>query len=132
MGVIGGLVIFLVILSFIIYNHSDFDVQLIEQVNNGVPADELIIQIDEETEKMQIRAKRRIESFMLNKKYWGNGSMIQENECIFYVTSYESEMKIIHDYDKIRKKFARREITKREFLDNIKTLKEFFKNYSGF
>ncbi|MCE5214202.1 MAG: hypothetical protein LLF83_05720 [Methanobacterium sp.] len=129
-GIIGGLVIFLVILSFIIYNHSDFDTQLIEQVNNNVPADKLFIQIDEETEKMQINAKRRLDAIMMDKRNWGNGSFASKNDYQLYVSSYESEMKIISDYDSLRKKFAKREITKREFLDQIKIIKEYFKLYS--
>ncbi len=128
-GIIGGLIVFLLISLFIIYYHSDFDTQLIEQVNKGVPTNELIIQIDEETRKMQINAKRRLESIIMDKKYWGNGSLDEQNKYQLSVTSYESEMMIISKYNNIRKKFAKREITKREFLDEIKIIKDYFITY---
>lgn len=127
-GIIGGIIIFLAILS-LFHNNSDFDTQLIEQVNNGVPADELIKKIDKETDMMQIKARRRLESFMMDRKNWGNGSLALHDEYQIYISNYESEMKIISDYSSVRKKFAKREISRREFLDNIKILKEFFRIY---
>lgn len=129
LGVIGGLTVFIIICSFIIYGHSDFNEQLIQQVDNGVSADKLIPQIDEETVKLQINAKRRLESYVMDKKNWGNGELASPRDYQYYIQNYESEMKVISDYDSIRKKFAKREITKKEFLDEIKGPKEYFNIY---
>ena len=130
-GIIGGIIIFLIILMIIIYNHSDFDQQLVEQVDSGVPASVLIIQINNETEKMQINAKRRLENTVMDKKNWGNGSLLVKDDYQkTYESYYESEMNIISNYDTIRKKFARREINRREFLDDIKNIKSYFSSYS--
>jgi hypothetical protein len=129
MGIIVGLVLFLIIFSFIIYYHSDFDAQLVEQVDQGVPTSELIIQINAETKKMENNAKKRVENYYMDRNRWGNGSLASEKDYQSYVSNYECEMKYVSDYATLRKKFARREITKREFLDNIKPIKEFFKRF---
>lgn len=130
MGIIFGIVLFLISFSFIIYNHSDFDTQLIDQVGRGVPTSELIVQINQETTKMNIRAKKRIENVVMDRKLWGNGTLAVENDYQGYVSNYECELKYISDYDTLRKKFARREITRREFLDEVKPVKEFFNTYA--
>ena len=67
LGILGGLIILVVTLSIILYSDSDFDAQLIDQVDKGVPAEELIVQIDEETLIMQRNAKKRIESVVMDK-----------------------------------------------------------------
>jgi len=129
-GIIGGLLIFVLALSFIVYSHSDFDGQLIEQVDKGVPSNELIPQIDKETQKMQINSKRRLESIVMDEKYWGNGNLAQPVNYEYYTNSYESEMKVISDYDSARKSYAKREINKEQFLSEIKGPREYFKIYS--
>jgi len=129
LGVIGGLIVFICIFSYIIYDHSDFDGQLIQQVDNGVPAEKLIPQINEETAKLQTSAKRRLESFIMDKKNWGNGDLVSPKEFSYNIQYYESEMKVISEYDGIRKKFAKREITKEQFLQEIKGPKEYFNIY---
>lgn len=129
LGVIGGLIVFIGIFSYIIYDHSDFDGQLIQQVDSGVPAEKLIPQIDNETAKLQINAKRRLESYVMDKKNWGNGELASPRDYQYYIQNYESEMKVISEYESIRKKFAKREITKKEFLDEIKGPKEYFNIY---
>ena len=67
-GVIGGLAIFIIILIFFIYINSDFDRNLINQVDSGVPANKLIPQIDKETEKMKSNAQKRYQSHILDSK----------------------------------------------------------------
>lgn len=129
LGLFGGLIVFICILSFIIYSNSDFDSLLIKQVDKGVSAEELIPQIDNETEKMQLNAKRRFKSIIMDRKYWGNGELASTNDYQSYTISYENDMKMISAYENVRKKFAKREITKEQFLEEIKTPKEYFKIY---
>lgn len=130
-GIIGGLILLLIILTVFLYNqYSDFDSHLIEQVDDGVPASDLYVQIDEETQKMNINAKRRLQNVVMDRKKWGDGSLAQQTEYNYYVSYYESELKIISDYDKLRKKYASREITRQEFLDNLKIIKQYFSVYS--
>lgn len=125
LGILGGLIVLVIILSFILYGNSDFDSQLIDQVDKGVPAEKLIPQIDKETQNMQTDAKRRFESVVMDRKYWGNGDLASPEDYQYYTTSYTIEMNAISNYDSARKKFARREITKEQFLEEIKVPKEF-------
>jgi hypothetical protein len=94
-----------------------------------VPAEELIVQIDEETLIMQRNAKKRLESVVMDKKYWGNGDLASPTDYQYFTTFYITEMNVISNYDGVRKKFARREITKEQFLQEIKVFKEFFNIY---
>lgn len=130
LGIIGGSAVFVIVLLFVFYFHSDFDQQLINQVDSGVPAEKLNPQIDKETEKMEINARRFIESVVMDKKYWGNGELASSKDLNSYVISYESEMKMISIYDSARKKYAKREITKEKFLIEIKECKDFISYYN--
>ncbi len=119
--IIGGVVL-ITILSFVLY----------DQVEEGVPAEKLIPQIDRETENLKIQAKKRLEKAVMDRKYWGDGDLATSDDYNMYITSYEFEMKIIVDYENARKKFARREITKREFLSEIRGCKEFYSLHNIF
>ena len=80
LGIIGGLIIFLILLSFIIYSDSDFDEQLINEVNDGDQVNTLLFQIDDETQKMENNANRRYLSVIMDKKYWGNGDLAKPED----------------------------------------------------
>ena len=116
LGISGGIIVFIIALMLIMFNNSDFDQQLINQVDNGVPTDKLIPEIDKETEKMKQNAQRRLESNVINKN-------INKNDSESYMQSYKDEMKMISEYDDARKEFAKREITKEQFLNDIETHK---------
>ena len=122
----GSLVVFIAISSFILLNHADFDEQLMEQVENGVPAQDLIKEIDEEAYYMQIAAKKRLDSKILDRKYWGNGELDSPLDYSFYVDSYESELKLIKEYKEYRVKYANREITREEFLSLTQNHRDYF------
>ena len=131
LGVIGGAAVFIIILTVIMYSHSSFDQKLIDQVEDGVPAEELILQIDAETNKLKKIAKARLESVVMDRRFWGDGELATPAEYESYIVGYEFEMKIINQYDLARKKYANREITKREFLSEIKGPKDFYNLYSN-
>ena len=122
-AIIGGVSVFVIILGITYYTHSDFDQQLIEEVKNGVPADELNLQIDKEFEKLKKDANRRYQSDVVNKDL-NKGHLASKNDYQSYVEKYENELKMISKYEECCKKFARREISKEEFLQEIKTPKE--------
>jgi hypothetical protein len=115
LGISGGLIVFIIALILIFYNNSDFDQKLINQVDTGVPADKLIPQIDKETQNMKDKAVNHL-SEPINKN-------LNPNSSIVYQKGYEAEMNVINQYDDARKKFARREISKDEFLKEIQTPK---------
>jgi len=123
LAITGSLLVFGIILAIIFYNHSDFDQRLIVQVDNCVPSEKLIPQIDKETEKLIKNAQRRFQSNVVNKNF-GNGNRATKNGSEYYLERYENEMKMISEYDAARKKFARREITKEQFINEIEIPKE--------
>ena len=97
-----------------------------DQVDEGVPAEKLIPEIDAETNNQKANAQVRVDAVVNDKKNWGNGDLATPEEYEAYTTSYEYELKIISEYEAARKKFARREITRREFIDLIKGPKDFY------
>jgi hypothetical protein len=124
LGISGGLIVFIIALILIIYNFSDFDQQLINQVDSGVPASKLIPQIDQNTEKMKLNAQKRLESQTLYKN-------INKSDSAPFVQGYNDEMRMIAQYDDARKKFANREINKEQFLSEIQKPKEFLEMYGN-
>jgi hypothetical protein len=124
LGISGGLIVFIIALILIIYNSSDFDQQLINQVDSGVPADKLIPQIDQDTDKMKLNAQRRLESQTVDKN-------INKNDSAPFVQGYNYEMRMIAQYDDARKKFANGDINKEQFLSEIQEPKDFLKMYYG-
>ncbi len=124
LGVSGGLIVFIIALVLIIYNNSDFDQQLINQVDSGVPADKLIPQIDQNTKKMKLNAQKRLESQTISKN-------INKSDAAPFVQSYKDEMKMIAQYDDARKKFANRDINKEQFITEIQKPKDFLKMYGN-
>jgi hypothetical protein len=124
LGISGGLIVFIIALILIIYNSSDFDQQLINQVDSGIPADKLIPQIDQDTDKMKLNAQRRLESQTVDKN-------INKNDSAPFVQGYNDEMRMIAQYDDARKKFANGDINKEQFLSEIQEPKDFLKMYYG-
>ena len=104
--------------------NSDFDQQLIEEVDKGVPADKLIPQINKETKKLIKNAQSHYQYNVLNKNF-EKGNLASKSDYEAYLAEYENEMNMISKYDAARKKLARREITKEQFLQEIKIPKEF-------
>ena len=120
LGISGGIIVFIIALILIIYNNSDLDQQLVNQVDSGVPSDKLIPQIDQDTEKMKLNAQRRLESQTVAKN-------INKSDCAPFVQGYNDETRMIAQYDDARKKFANREINKEQFLSEIQKPKDFLK-----
>jgi hypothetical protein len=120
LGIAGAITVFIFILIIILYIDSDFDQQLIYQVDSGVPADKLIPQIDKETEELQMNALKSYESNVINNNLGGNASNYD-----YYTQVYQNENKTISEYENTQKEFANREISKEQFEQDIKSPKEF-------
>jgi F0F1-type ATP synthase alpha subunit len=129
LGIIVSVFIFIFSLFFIIYINSDFDEQLTDQVDNGISADTLILQIDNETQKMTTEVDRRYEIVVMDRKYWGNGDLASSEDFQYYTENHENDLKMISRLAEIRKKYARREIDEEVFLNSIEQYKEYFKMY---
>lgn len=122
-GIIGGLVIFLIILFYIIYINSNFDQQLINDVEKGVPSDKLMSKIEKETTKDELKVKKHINSHIMNVNMWGNGNMASKKDYYYYEILYYNQINEILELGKIRKKFAKREISKEQFIIEIEEYK---------
>jgi len=117
-GIISGIAA-LIIFLILLHAGSDFDQRLIDQVDSGEPANRLIPQIEKETQKMQMKSRKRLLSYVLNKDY------LSKNDSQTYAQFYKDDMKMISKYGSTRKKFAAREITKEQFINDIKEPKAY-------
>lgn len=131
LGIVGSLSVFIVICSFILLSQPDFDEQLIVQVNRGIPAEELIPQIDKEAYDMRKDAKKQLDSRIMDRKYWGNGDLDDPHNLRSYVNIYEGDLEAINEYRKTRISFVKREITKEEFLNRARLYKYDMKLIKG-
>jgi hypothetical protein len=123
LAIIGGLTVFFIVLGLILHTPSDFDQYLIEQVEKGVSADKLIPQIDQETVKLKKKLEGDFASKVANKDV--KKTNMSRNDYEHYTETYENGLKMISEYDAACKKYVRREITKEQFLLEIKNSKEF-------
>lgn len=130
LGIIGGLSVFIIICSFILLQQPDFDQQLIVQVNRGVPVEKLILQIDEDAFYMQVSAKKRLDSRIMDSRYWGNGDLEDPHNFRAYVDQYEADIGAIRGYKNIRVMFVKREITEGEFLQQASSYKSYIESYN--
>lgn len=122
-----GVSVFVIICSFILLNPSDFDHQLILQVDHGVSAEVLIPQIDEKAFYMRKNAKHHLDSVIMDRRYWGNGDLANPEDLRAYVDQYRSYLNSIDEYRDIRIKFVKREISKEEFLNSARSTSYFVK-----
>lgn len=122
LGITSGVLVFIVACSFILLKPPDFDAQLILQVDRGVPESELIPQIEKESFRMDLKAKKYLYTTIMDRKYWGNGDLADPVEHMSHVDNYESQTRIIKEYKNLRTKFVRGEITKEEFLYDLQFL----------
>ena len=124
MGIICGVAVFLVIFSFLGYFNSDFDKQLIDGLEDGVPKEKLMGQIENQTQNGELMAKKRLDTHLMDSKDWEKGDLVSEDDYVYYIQIYQKEMGFISDYDRVRKEFVNGNISKDEFLDESKKIKD--------
>ncbi|MBP2046788.1 hypothetical protein [Methanobacterium aggregans] len=123
-GLISGFIIFSILLIGLINSNSSFDDRLIQKVDSGVPAEDLILEIEEERENEDHDAKKRLESNVMDVGMWGHGDLTSEYDFKYYMDIYSGETRIIDDYARVRTEFVKGQISKEEFLDEIEGLDE--------
>ncbi len=120
-GSICGLAIFIVIVLLIFYSHSDFNQQLVSSVDSGTPADQLLPLIYQEHFKECLNAKSYLESHTMDMNLWGNGDLASDSYYEYYTNNYEEAIDYYDKLEDVRIKFAERQISKEEFLNDIET-----------
>jgi len=121
-GAVGGLCIFIIILWAIFFYNSDFDQELIDSSEAGVPCDKLISKIEQESKNQELEAKSHLEGHFADIRYW-NASNDPEKDLTTDIDFYEQQIKAIKNCEELRKKYIRKEISKEEFLAQIKDYK---------
>ncbi|WJI08653.1 hypothetical protein FGU46_00375 [Methanobacterium sp. CWC-01] len=121
-GAVGGLCIFIIILWAIFFYNSDFDQELIQSSESGVACEKLIKQIDKESDNQKSLAENHLEGHFTDIKYWNNPND-PEKELTLEIDFYQQQIKAINNCTELRKKYVRKEISKEEFLAQIKQYK---------
>ncbi len=122
-GVIGGVTIFLVIVVIFFYTHSNFDSNLIEKVEAGVPPQNLIPEIEAQSKKQESKVKSHLEAHVMDMRYWSGVNSDPQNDLEYHVSLYQKQMEVITGYKDLRIQFVRGQINKKEFLDKSRYLK---------
>lgn len=119
----GGVTLFLVILIIFFYFNTDFDSNLIEKLESGVPAENLIPQIEEQSKKQEATVKSHLEAHVMDMKYWSGVNSDPQNDLEYHMNLYHKQIEVITDYKNHRIQFVKGEIGKKEFLDKSRYLK---------
>lgn len=124
LGIIGGVVVFLISLTLILYINSDFDQKLINEVGSGVPTSVMYNQIDNATQNQQLIAKGDLNSHVMDPNDWENKTLATNDDYDYYIQIYNVEMQYISSYNHIRKEYVNGKISKEEFLEESNSIKE--------
>ena len=124
LGVIGGLIAFIIIILVLVLLNSDFDQRLIEQVEAGTPAVKLIPEIEKERSLEEDKAAKHLESHVFNVKYWDGPKSVSNYDFAYYKDIYNSQMYAISQLYDLRIKYVKKEITKFEFQQKIGEIKQ--------
>lgn len=124
LGITGGVVVFLITLTLIIYINSDFDQKLITEVGSGVPTSVMYNQIDNATQNQQLIAKGNLDSHVMDPKDWEKKTLATNDDYDYYIQIYNVEMEYISNYNHIRKEYVTGKLSKEEFLEESNSIKE--------
>jgi hypothetical protein len=123
LGIIVGIGFFLVIIIFIFFLNSDFDQQLIKQVQSDTPTEMLIAEIKKEAAREKSLARKDLDNHIMDMKYWDHTNTKPENDLEYVVQTYKSHMKTIQKCEEVRIMFVEKKISKEKFLEEITSLK---------
>ena len=124
LGITGGVVVFLITLTLIIYINSDFDQKLINEVGSGVPISVMYNQIDNATQNQQLIAKGNLDSHVMDSNDWEKKTLATNDDYDYYIQIYNVEMEYISNYNHIRKEYVTGKLSKEEFLEESNSIKE--------
>ena len=130
LGIIGGLIVFIIIILVIVLLNSDFDNQLINSVEAGVPAEKLIPGIEAEREKEISNAKKDLESHIMDPNYWSKPGAASIEDFNYEKNNNKIDLNSINKLEYLRKKYVHRKISKYEFLNQGKIYKEYLSRNS--
>lgn len=123
LAITGGLGVFIIFCFFLIYPNSDFDHELINQVNSGTPTDKLTLQIEQESEKEKSLVLKHLEAHINDMNYWSKIDNSSKEDFEYYIDTYKMQIEAINNCEKLRKQFINHEISEDYFLDEISFLK---------
>jgi hypothetical protein len=123
LGIIGGLAVFIIASTLIIYINSDLDQKLIGEVGSGVPTNVMYNQINNATQNQQSIAKGDLDSHVMNPNDWESDKLTTNDDYEYYIKIYDVEMGYISSYNRVRKEYVTGKISKHEFLEESKTIK---------
>ena len=132
LGIVGGLGVFILFLLFLIYPNLDFDQQLINDVDGGVPASQLIPKIEAESQEEQLIAKKDFESHINNPYYWSKPGLASTDDFNYDKRNYEISMNAIKKLEELRKEYALKKIGKEEFVTTSSYYKDYIENFHWF
>lgn len=124
LGITGGVVVFLITLTLIIYINSDFNQKLINEVGSGVPISVMYNQIDNATQNQQLIAKGNLDSHVMDPNDWEKKTLATNDDYDYYIQIYNVEMEYISNYNHIRKEYVTGKLSKEEFLEESNSIKE--------
>ena len=130
LGIIGGVTVFIISLTLIMYINSDLDQKLIEEMGSGVPVNVMYNQIDNETQTQQSIAKGDLDSHVMDSNDWENKTLATNDSYQYYIQIYDVEMGYITNYNRIRKEYVTGKISKEEFLEESKEIQDNLNNFS--
>ena len=130
LGIVGGVLVFIISFNLIMYINSDFDQKLISEVGSGVPTNVMFSQIDNNTQNQQLIAKGDLDSHVMDPSDWGNKTLATNDNYEYYIQIYNVEMGDIINYNRVRKEYVTGKITKQEFLEECKEIQQDLNNFS--
>jgi hypothetical protein len=123
LGILGGLIVFILIILVFILIYSDFDQQLILLKETGTPSNELINKIQTESKIEKLQVKNHLMEHVLDENYWSKPSLASPDDFNYYTDIYNKQIETINQCENIRKEFLYNHMPKKEFLTKIKALK---------
>jgi hypothetical protein len=130
LGIIGGVTVFILSLTVIIYMNSDLDQRLIEEVSSGVSTSVMYNQIDNDAQNQKSIAKGDLDSHVMDPTDWENNALASDNDYEYYIQIYNSEIGFISKYNQVRKEYVTGKISKEEFLEQSKIIQDDLNNFS--
>lgn len=124
LGIVGGVVVFILFLLFFMYLNSDFDHQLINEKKSGVSTDELTNQIESESLEEKQVVYKHLKSHINDMEYWSKTDIASKDDFQFYIDTYNMQIQTINDCEKLRKEYIHHEISENYYINKITYIKE--------
>jgi hypothetical protein len=131
-GIAGGVIFFLILLFFFVYINSDFDQELINDMDYGTPPSSLITQIEAKSYEEKLTAKKELESHVTSTSYWSKPGLASTDDFNYDKRNYDISITAINKLQELRKEFVEKKISKDEFIMRAPQYKEYIQNYQWY